>query len=215
VGFSPDLGHVQVDDEILGGLGRVVAALADAGIDVEAVRPGWPDPLNAFHYYWFTGAARLVQTIPSAQRYAMDPGLLEIAAAGAAYTAADADAAARELERLKVRVERMFESIDILIIPTLPITSVPACAEVPVGWAEPRWTSWTPFTYPFNLTGNPAASINVGWTIEGMPIGAQLVGRRGEDLVVLDLAQLVEEILAPELGSWASARRAAAPVGGA
>jgi aspartyl-tRNA(Asn)/glutamyl-tRNA(Gln) amidotransferase subunit A len=215
VGFSPDLGHGEVDREILAAVARAVAALGGAGINVSPVLPGFPDPVTAFHYYWFTGAARLVQAIPAEQRTAMDPGLLEIAAAGSAYPAAAADRAAVELDELKSSVDRLFESIDILITATLPIASVPACAEVPLGWPEPRWTSWTPFTYPFNLTGNPAASINVGWTSEGLPIGAQLVGRRGEDLVVLDLAQLVEEILAPEVASRASARRAAAPVGGA
>ncbi len=54
--------------------------------------------------------------------------------------------------------------------------------------------AWIPFTYPFNLTGHPAASIPCGWSKEGLPIGMQIVGRRLDDLTVLQVSQAFEEL---------------------
>jgi aspartyl-tRNA(Asn)/glutamyl-tRNA(Gln) amidotransferase subunit A len=62
---------------------------------------------------------------------------------------------------------------------------------------------WSAFTYPFNLTGNPAITLPCGWTAEGLPVGLQLVGRRLEDAVVLRAAAAFET-LAP----WAHKRPA-------
>ncbi len=50
------------------------------------------------------------------------------------------------------------------------------------------------YTYPFNLTGNPAASIPCGWTSEGMPIGMQIVGKRFDELTVLQVGKAFEKI---------------------
>jgi len=56
---------------------------------------------------------------------------------------------------------------------------------VPAGWPRERWTSWTPFTYPFNMTQQPAASVPCGFTSAGLPVGMQVVGPRHADARVL------------------------------
>ena len=68
------------------------------------------------------------------------------------------------------------EHYDLLVTPTLPIPAFEAGVEVPAGSTAPRWTSWTPFTYPFNMTQQPAASVPCGFTTAGLPVGLQVVG---------------------------------------
>src|SRR5699024_5135202 len=74
---------------------------------------------------------------------------------------------------------------DILVTPTTPIAAFEAGADVPPGWHSPDWTSWTPYTYPFNMTQQPALSIPCGTTDAGLPVGVQLVGARFEDRLVV------------------------------
>ena len=69
-------------------------------------------------------------------------------------------------------------SYDVLVTPTLPIPAFPIGRDVPDGWPSPWWTSWTPYTYPFNLTQQPALSVPCGFTAAGLPVGLQVVGPR-------------------------------------
>jgi len=86
------------------------------------------------------------------------------------------------------------ERYDLLLTPTVPITPFVAGEEVPIGWHSQRWTSWTPFTYPFNMTQQPAASVPCGWTSAGMPIGLQVVGPRHADDRVLAACAAYEQV---------------------
>jgi aspartyl-tRNA(Asn)/glutamyl-tRNA(Gln) amidotransferase subunit A len=58
-----------------------------------------------------------------------------------------------------------------------------------VDWPSTRWPSWTPFTYPFNLTGQPALSVPCGFSSDGLPIGLQFVAARFNDASVLRAGQ--------------------------
>ncbi len=85
-----------------------------------------------------------------------------------------------------------FEDFDLLITPAMPIAAFEAGQEVPTGWPHKRWTSWTGFTYPFNLSQQPAASVPCGKTRTGLPIGLQIVGPRHADALVLRAARAFE-----------------------
>jgi aspartyl-tRNA(Asn)/glutamyl-tRNA(Gln) amidotransferase subunit A len=78
---------------------------------------------------------------------------------------------------------------DVLVCPTLPIPAFPTGQDVPDGWSSPDWTSWTPYTYPFNLTQQPALSVPCGFTAAGLPVGLQVVGPRHSDALVLRVGQ--------------------------
>jgi aspartyl-tRNA(Asn)/glutamyl-tRNA(Gln) amidotransferase subunit A len=82
---------------------------------------------------------------------------------------------------------------DLLLTPTLPIPAFEAGVEVPAGWPRKRWTSWTPFTYPFNMTQQPAASVPCGFTSRGLPVGLQIVGPRHADNAVLAAAHAFQQ----------------------
>jgi aspartyl-tRNA(Asn)/glutamyl-tRNA(Gln) amidotransferase subunit A len=93
-------------------------------------------------------------------------------------------------------MDAFFGRYDLLVTPTMPCPPFRAGADQP-GWVAGQPTeylSWTAFTYPFNVTGQPAASVPCGRDSEGLPVGLQIVGRRGEDGLVLRAARAFERV---------------------
>ena len=194
IGFSPDLGYVQVDPQVAGLVARAAERFAELGARVTRVDPGFGDPVEEFHVLWFAGAAKSVAGLPVEQLSLLDPGLAEICELGRGFSAVDyigAEVKRMELARTMGRFHREY---DLLLTPTLPIPAFEAGREVPAGWPHARWTSWTPFTYPFNMTQQPAASLPCGFTAEGLPVGAQLVGARFSDDRVLAACRAFERV---------------------
>src|SRR5690606_37924444 len=85
------------------------------------------------------------------------------------------------------------QDYDLLVTPTVPIPAFSAGREVPEDWEHPQWTSWTPFTYPFNLNQQPAATVPCGFTQAGLPVGLQIVGARHADTLVMAAAKAFQE----------------------
>ncbi|GHB22252.1 amidase [Streptomyces viridiviolaceus] len=194
VAYSPSLGgQVAVRPAVATAVRRAVERLAELGAYVTEADPDFAEPVDAFHTLWFSGAARVVQRLGPRQRAVLDPGLREICAAGARYSALDYLAAVDVRMELGRRMGSFHESYDLLVTPTLPITAFEAGAEVPKGSGHRRWTGWTPFTYPFNLTQQPAASVPVGTDGDGLPVGLQLVAARHRDDLVLRAAHALYE----------------------
>ncbi|MFI0727680.1 amidase [Streptomyces sp. NPDC021225] len=194
VAYSPALGgSAAVDPEVAAAVRRAVDLLAGLGASVEEIDPGIEDPVEAFHTLWFSGAARVVQPLGQDKWELLDPGLREICAQGASYSALDYLAAVDVRMALGHAMGRFHSAYDLLVTPTLPITAFEAGVEVPKGSGHSRWTGWTPFTYPFNMTQQPAASVPCGLSAEGLPIGVQLVGARHADALVLRAAHALYE----------------------
>jgi aspartyl-tRNA(Asn)/glutamyl-tRNA(Gln) amidotransferase subunit A len=194
VAYSPSLGgQVAVHPAVAAAVRRAVERLAGLGAYVEEADPDFTDPVDAFHTLWFTGAARVTQHLGPRQRESLDPGLREICGIGARRTALDYLAAVDVRMELGRRMGRFHDTYDLLVTPTLPITAFEAGVEVPKGSGHHRWTGWTPFTYPFNLTQQPAASVPVGTDGDGLPVGLQIVAARHRDDLVLRAAHALYE----------------------
>jgi aspartyl-tRNA(Asn)/glutamyl-tRNA(Gln) amidotransferase subunit A len=170
-----------------------VERLAGLGAYVTEADPDFTDPVDAFHTLWFGGAARVTQHFGPHQRELLDPGLREICGLGARFGALDYLAAVDVRMELGRRMGRFHESYDVLVTPTLPLTAFEAGAEVPARSGVRRWTGWTPFTYPFNMTQQPAATVPVGVDGDGLPVGLQVVAARHRDDVVLRTAHALYE----------------------
>ncbi len=123
----------------------------------------------------------------------MDPGLIEIAAEGAGYSALHYLAAVKQREAIGLAMNRFHETYDLLLTPTLPVPAFEAGLERPRDSGQERWVDWTPFSYPFNLTRQPAASVPCGFTSEGLPAGLQIVGPLYADALVLRAARAYEQ----------------------
>ncbi|MEW1719457.1 amidase [Streptomyces sp. NPDC093109] len=203
IAYSPSFGgQVAVRPAVASAVRRAVERLAELGAYIEEADPDITDPVETFHTLWFGGAARLVQPYGEDRRALLDPGLREIAAAGERYSALDYLKAVDARMELGRRLGRFHASYDLLVTPTLPITAFEAGRESPPGGrgvpgsrsaGQRRWTTWTPFTYPFNLTRQPAATVPCGVDGDGLPIGVQLIAARHGDALVMRAAHALYE----------------------
>lgn len=193
IAYSATLGYVDVAPEIAALVRRAVDTLAALGAAVEEVDPGFTDPVRAFNTLWYSGAAKSTDQFPADSWSRLDPGLQEIAVEGRRVSASEFLDATAERMRLGALMGRFHETYDVLLTPTLPIVAFDAGHEVPPGWPQRRWTSWTPFSYPFNMTQQPAASIPCGLTSAGLPVGLQVVGPRHADPTVLAVCQAYQD----------------------
>lgn len=186
VAYSPNCGFGANDPEVDIAVRAAVEVLAAAGACVEEVDPGFADPVHAFHVLWFAGEAKVLEgklSGPDAGR--IDPGLRRTAEIGTTFTASDYLDATAVRMKLGELMGRFHQTYDVLITPTLPLTAFATGRDVPAGSPSPDWTSWTPYTYPFNLTQQPALSVPCGFSSSGLPIGMQIVGPRHADALVL------------------------------
>ena len=89
-------------------------------------------------------------------------------------------------------MRRFHETYDLLLTPTLPLAAFEAGQERPDPVHQPRWINWAPFSNPFNLTQQPAASVPCGLSTAGLPVGLQIVGPMHADALVLRAARSFE-----------------------
>lgn len=192
--FSPTLGYVDVDPEVAAIVGASVKALGDAGLQIEETDPGFEDPKAAFDILWSTGAAKMLDGFGPGTHERVDPGLRRVWDFGKQFSASDYLGATAERAALGILMGEFHTRYDVLITPTVPIPAFEAGHEVPPGSGLGGWPEWTPFTYPFNMTQQPAISVPAGRTEAGLPVGLQIVGPRHSDDLVLAVAKLLEEV---------------------
>jgi aspartyl-tRNA(Asn)/glutamyl-tRNA(Gln) amidotransferase subunit A len=196
VAYSPTLGYVNVDPEVEAPVAAAVQALAEAGLNVVEANPGFADPIDDFEAVWATGVAATLRGHDEQERDLVDPGLAAMWDRGLSVSGADYLDARQGCIDLGVTMGQFHEAHNLLITPTTPIPPFAAGHDVPVGSGMRWWAEWTPFTYPFNMTQQPALSIPVGTTTGGLPIGLQIVGPRHSDDLVLAVGRFVEQVLA-------------------
>jgi len=192
VAFCPAPGGEEVDPEIAARVASAAEVFSDLGARVEEADPGLEGARETFRAIYFAAAATLVGSLPKEKRALLDPGLLELAGEGAAIPLADFIRAS-VLERAAIgrRMRLFHETYDLLLTPMLPIPAFPAGRNAP-GEGRGPWVAWTPFSYPFNLTGQPACSCPCGLTSGGLPAGLQIVGPPHGDALVLRAARAFE-----------------------
>ncbi|HEY8564485.1 MAG TPA: amidase [Beijerinckiaceae bacterium] len=195
VAWSPRLGfEVAVDPEVAQLTERAARAFEALGATVEEADPGFPDPVDLLDAIWSAGAALALRDIGPEERGHMDPGLVAVAERGAGVSGmAYVDALLYRRGELARAMARFHERYDLLLTPTLPIPAFEVGRNTPAhGRYGADWTAWTPFTYPFNLTQQPAISVPCGLTQAGLPVGLQIVGPFGHDEQVLAAAAAYE-----------------------
>lgn len=185
IAYSPTLGFAKVDSEVATAVAVAAKLLAELGAKVEEVDPGFADPVDIFHIHWFAGAYNALMNLPPEKHKLLDPGLARTFERGAAIPLKDYLQAMNARGQLGVTMKQFHERFDLLLTPSLAVLPFEAGRLAPADMGDAYWTAWTPFTYPFNLTQQPAISIPCGFSQSGLPIGLQLVGpMHREDLVL-------------------------------
>lgn len=193
VAFSPTLGYGVNDPEVDAAVRDAAQVLADLGARVDEADPGISDCVDAFHVLWFTGAAKVIEQYGEGALERVDPRLQKaIAEYGSSASASDYLDAMAERMDLGVRMGAFHDTYDLLLTPTMPIPAFAKGRDAPDGWHSSLWTSWTPYTYPFNMTQQPALSLPCGLTGDQRPIGLQVIGPRHADAVVLRAGRAYE-----------------------
>ena len=200
VGFAPTLFDKPVDPEVAGVVDRSVNRIRQAlGIEIVEVQPDWQDPIRIFETIWVAGRGVAYGRSAAEGEQSFGSGFRALVRASQDYSLADYLDAMRARAQFAANVHEFFEQLDLLVMPTVPILPFDAELEAPADYpgdsAVLPWTAWTPFTYPFNLTGNPAASLPVGNSASGLPVGLQVVGRRHSDHRVLAFCRAIETVL--------------------
>lgn len=196
VAYSDDLGFTEtLDPEVRQVCAKAATAFRELGGRVETVAPHWPSPRECWHEIFCGGIATRMMPFLE-RREEIEAGLYKIMQTTLANPPTKYVQAWFDRLEWWQHPRAFFERYDLLVTPTV------ACPPFPVGLDSPAEIAgkpvslyaWVPFTFPFNLTGQPACSIPCGFTRDGLPVGLQIVGRRYDDVTVLCAAAQFESI---------------------
>jgi aspartyl-tRNA(Asn)/glutamyl-tRNA(Gln) amidotransferase subunit A len=196
IAYSPRLGYAKrIDPEVEAAVNSAVRVFAELGAYIDESDPEIDgDPIATWNTLWWSSFATLLQSYGERVRDEAEPALVAAAAQGLKTSVADYIRAQLKRAELHIACARFFERYDLLLTPTMPLPAFDVGHMVPPsGDSGEAWTDWSPFSYPFNLTQHPAASIPCGLTREGLPIGLQLVAPIGADALVLRASRAFEK----------------------
>ncbi|MCK9519921.1 MAG: amidase family protein [Dehalococcoidia bacterium] len=194
IAWSADLGYAVVDPEVAQVARQAAEAFAKAlGAELVEADPGFEDPMPAWFAIGAPGDTLRVEEL--GERAAqLEPGYLRFAESGRGMTAVQVAQALQTRHAVNRQVNRFLDEYTLLLTPTL--AAPPFKAEGPppmvIAGKEVGPAGFIPFTYPFNLTGHPAASLPAGLTAAGLPVGLQVVAPRFADKLLLTVSAAFE-----------------------
>ena len=194
IAYSRTLGFAGCDADVLEKVDAAVGRLEALGAVVEEADPDMGNPRQLIEDLWNTGLACALDTVPAEKHHLLDAGLMEHAEKGRKIAATDRARAEVERAELGRIMAEFHRTCDLLVTPQLPLAAFEAGKLTPPGREMAGWLDWSPFTYPFNLTHQPAATVPCGLTAEGLPAALQIVGPKYADPVVMRAARAYESV---------------------
>ncbi len=192
IAYSRTLGYAKVDPEVARLVDKAVDELAALGAKVEEASLELEDPIAIMQPLWAVALALGVAPMTAEQRAMVDPPLLDLAEPGFHLSALDYRRLEKARENFGRRMALLHTTYDLLVTPQLATTAFAVNHEVPPDTEMKRWWQWSPFTYPFNLTQQPAAAVPCGFASNGLPVAMQIVGAKFADPLVLRAARAYE-----------------------
>ena len=195
IAWSRDLGYATVDPQVLKITEAAVKVFNTLGATVEAISPQLKSPWEAYSIMKGVGFVSLLKDKMEEWGEKIDPHLALLIQQHEGRSVTDFMKASREREEFWHEIRPIFEKYDLLLTPTmsvLPVKLDEFTVELIAGIKGSTF-NWMSFTYPFNMTGQPAASVPCGWTDDGLPIGLEIIGRRFDDVTVLRAAAAFEQ----------------------
>jgi len=192
VAWSPRLGYAEVEPAVARLCAAAAREFADLGAQVEERDPGFECPLDITCGLWFVGAWTLWNGLSATQQALTDPDFAAEAELGARLSALDVQRLHLRRAALGSHMRQFMREFDLLLTPAVAVTAFPARAAGTLPMSPASLLGWTPFSYPFNLTQQPACSMPCGTSSDGLPVGLQIVGPMFGDALVLRAARAYE-----------------------
>ncbi|MGD9602647.1 MAG: amidase [Gammaproteobacteria bacterium] len=192
IAWSATLGYANVHPEIAAACAAAVREFEALGARVEACDPGFDDPVEITTGLWFLGAWTVWNTLTPDQQALTDPDLRAQAELGARLSALDVQRLNLRRGALGAHLRQFMQGFDLLVTPAVAVPAFPLRAPGECAMTPETMLGWTPFSYPFNLSQQPACTIPCGLTRDGLPIGLQIVGPMFGDAAVLRAARAFE-----------------------
>ena len=202
VAWSATLGYGRPDPEVVAACEAAVKVLEGLGCEVV----DWDaatgiakdditrlDPIELWMAEFYAGVGTRLQGAMRDSRDLLDPAVARMLAPALDQPIEDYYAKVFRRYEFRERMRARFESIDLLLTPTTPCTAFAADADAPP-WSADNIISWMSYTYPFNLTGQPAASVPVGFNAAGLPIGLQMVAKINHETDIFRAAAAYEAV---------------------
>lgn len=195
IAWSTDLNSAIVAPHVKDTVESAIKIFSELGCHVEEVKLELPSVHEAFNLIFAADCAGALGNHLSAWKDQLDQRLVRLVEIGLKVTAEEYVRAANTCHLLWNRLQPLFEQYDLLLTPTLPVTPFMIGVDWPreVVGQKVHPLNYVAFTYPFNITGQPAATIPCGWTVDGLPIGLQIIGKHFDDVTVLRGAAAFEE----------------------
>lgn len=196
IAFSPRLGWAKhVDPEVEATVAATVKRFAELGAHVTEADPPGGDPSAFFKVLYFSGAGFLLDQYPKEKLDLIDPNLRALVEESRSMTRRDFQQATADRAAYGAGFKAFMKDYDFLVTPMIAVPPFDTPHVTPFDPEGKLWLEWTPFTFPFNLTQQPAASVPCGFTKSGLPIGIQIVGRMGDDARVLQASHALEQLV--------------------
>jgi aspartyl-tRNA(Asn)/glutamyl-tRNA(Gln) amidotransferase subunit A len=194
IAWSPRLGYLRkLDPQVEAATAKAARAFSELGAIVEQADPGFTEPIEMIRTIWGAVSSTILDAVPASERGKMDRDFVRLAEDGRRYSVRDYLAAYQGRAELANAMVRFHQRYDLLLTPQMSIPALEAGRVTPAdGSYGDEWINWAPYTYPFNLTQQPAASVPCGFTADGLPVGLQIVGPARQDHLVLRAARAYE-----------------------
>ena len=195
--------------EVKAAVQRAAKDFEAAGAHVEPLEPFLTqDMLDGLDRFWRARALSDIGALPAERRALVLPFIRDWAESAAGFSGLEVFRGFDQIPEMRKAAVAATHGFDFVLSPTAPMTAFPA------EWASPSQDPLNPFphigfTVAFNMSEQPAASVNCGYDSEGLPIGLQIIGRRFDDLGVLAIARAFEAIRAFEARPWPEPPRGA------
>ncbi|MBS4021620.1 MAG: amidase [Dethiobacter sp.] len=198
VAYSPDLGYATVDSEVRKIINKAALVFEELGCQVDEITLELPDMVKSLQIMVLTEIMVANEDRLEEWREKIYPLYSSFFSRVDKFTNKDMARIQFQRSELWHKIRRVFEDYDLLLTPTSAVAAFDSGAGGPVGppvinGEKVRGMTWMAFAYPFNFTGQPAASVPCGFTAAGLPVGLQIVGRRFDEKTVLMASAAFED----------------------
>ena len=178
IAWSPTLGYANPTSEVVGLCEQAVRTFEELGCEVELVdKVMESDPIDMWMSEFYAGVGTRLKTMFAGQTERLDPAVAEMLSGALDRTLEEYWTQVFNRYRFREEMRQFMERYDLLVSPVLPVPAFDVGLNVPPQIPDANVISWVRYTYPFNLTGQPGASLPVGFTGEGLPVGLQLISK--------------------------------------